>query len=71
MKSSEIAIERGVPVPKMRMRRDIKGVCALMDVGDSFAHPYQRTVTDLNKQFAPKRFYCGKHGNAYRVWRVE
>lgn len=70
MEYFNVTIDRGVPIPTFR-RITFLDVCRKMEVGDSFEHHYQRGVTDVNRKLAPKRFYCGKHGNAYRVWRIE
>lgn len=68
------AIDKDIPIPESAKNRRSGGIrvtCDSMEVGDSFMHPYQRGMSDINRALAPKRFHCAKYLGQYRIWRVE
>lgn len=64
-----VVIEKDIPIPKEGRS---KYPWHDMEIGDSFVIPKLSISTGaVNDRYKPKKFIARKHGNEYRVWRIE
>ncbi len=70
MNTSEIKIEKGIPIPSITTKS--KYPWGSLEIGDSFVSKKRNSnLTYVNRQYAPKRFVSKNMGEeGFRTWRI-